>query len=234
MLGTEGEGQRLRPLVCDALTPLPMTLPVPYQCSITTVTSSIPLPPLVSFSRFSATATAASAFRFLPREAMAPGARRGTEPTKGGNRVETRARSSGQSRAERQTAGQKLRWRNKTSPRGRKRGAGRTRGPEAGPPGTATRHASGGRYGAPDQTIARGHEGRTQQGRGLRSSDYRHGFSVTARPANRVCYGPAPPQNLLPGTCRPIPNQVHNLTLGLGKPAFPNSSPVLGTNSAQW
>lgn len=105
MLRRDGGGQRLGPLVCGALARPPLLPRPPHQCSITTLASSTSFWLLAGFSRFSAAAaSAASAFRFLPREAMAPGARLGTEPTWGGNRVETRPPRRGQPSSKIQTA----------------------------------------------------------------------------------------------------------------------------------
>lgn len=64
-----------------------------HQCSMTTLGPSTPPSwPPAGFSRFSAAAaSAASAFRFLPRDAMAPGARLGTGHSRGHRPARLRA-----------------------------------------------------------------------------------------------------------------------------------------------
>lgn len=155
--------------------PLSVTLQVPHQCSITTVATSTPFWPPASFSRFSATAPpAASAFRFLPPGAMAPGARPGTEPTWGGNRVNTRPterpRDTGRPLSELQRAGQSTPLAEQNLCQAEEREAQAHTWSGGGPSrhSHSARRVGGGTVPEQDQTTgAWGRGGRAQQGRGL-------------------------------------------------------------------
>lgn len=201
-------------MACDALVHLPGPLQAPHQCSITTVAS----PAFAGLSCFAAAATTAtSAFRFLPREAMAPGAL--PEPCLGANRGRANTTPSSNHRPGSQPPGQSVSLAAQNVAR-RTRGLGgglpghnhSSRGRRGGcaPWGTTTLPVAGGRelQEAPDRITRACGRARTRQL--CNKPGFTQAFLQASVGLNSLAHDIQTPPPL-PGNRGPIPNQTHSL-----------------------